>query len=169
MLRFLDEEYLAFLKAEFPETISTQGRVHLGADHLPNKRFDTVVQGRASYDEGLRAGITSPYGHLREYVASRTLGASPDPHVEIIADGLVERVRALKAEEGGLDIYLCGGSRIAGELFDEIDELVIKSYPIVYGMGMPMFTTGLDIKEFTLDGVRTFANGVVVRTYTRKR
>jgi hypothetical protein len=34
---------------------------------------------------------------------------------------------------------------------------------------MPMFGTGLDIKEFTLDSVRTFGNGALVRTYRRKR
>lgn len=169
MFRFMDEEYLAFLKSEFPETLATHGRKALGLDDLENKRFDTVIQGRASYELALKEGITSPYAHLREYVASRTLGPSPDPHVEIVADDLVGRVRALKAEEGGLGIYLCGGSRLAGELLDEIDELVIKSYPIVYGTGMPMFGTGLDIKEFGLEEVRTFTNGAIVRTYLRKR
>ncbi|GAA2780542.1 dihydrofolate reductase family protein [Streptomyces rameus] len=169
MLRFLDEEFTGFLTAELPETLPTHGRKALGVDHLENKRFDTVVQGRASYEVALREGITSPYGHLREYVASRTLGASPDPNVEVIADDLTGRVRALKAEEGGLDIYLCGGSRLAGALLDEIDEIVVKTYPLVYGRGMPMFGTGLDLKEFTLDSVRTFANGALVRTYGRKR
>ncbi|MEV5877584.1 dihydrofolate reductase family protein [Streptomyces sp. NPDC052101] len=166
--RFLDEEYFAYLGAEFPETLPTHVRRRLGFDGLPGKRFDTVVQGRASYELALKEGITSPYAHLREYVASRTMGASPDPHVEIISAGLADRVRALKAEEGGLDIWLCGGSRVAGELLDEIDELVIKTYPLVYGAGMPMFGSGLDIKEFTLGEVRTLANGVLVRTYTRK-
>ncbi|MFC9285016.1 dihydrofolate reductase family protein [Streptomyces collinus] len=169
MLRFLDEEYLDFLKTEFPETLPTHGRVPLGVGDLENKRFDTVLQGRGSYELALKEGITSPYAHLREYVASRTLGASPDPNVEIIDDDLVGRVRRLKAEDGGLDIFLCGGSQVAGALLDEIDELVIKTYPIVYGTGMPMFATGLDIQEFGLDSVRQFGNGALVRTYHRKR
>ncbi|GHE04747.1 dihydrofolate reductase family protein [Streptomyces alanosinicus] len=169
MFRFMDEEFLDFLKTEFPETMATQGRKHFGVDHLESKRFDTVIQGRGSYELALKEGITSPYAHLREYVASRTLAASPDPNVEIVSDDLVGRVRALKAEESGLDIYLCGGSHLAGQLLDEIDELVIKTYPLVYGTGMPMFATGVDIKDFTLDGVRTFTNGVFVRTYTRRR
>ncbi|ANP49369.1 dihydrofolate reductase [Streptomyces griseochromogenes] len=169
MLRFMDEEYFDFLKTEFPETLPTHGRRPLGLDHLENRRFDTVVQGRASYEVALKEGITSPYAHLREYVASRTPGPSPDPHVEIIDGDLTGRIRELKAEDGGLGIYLCGGSKIAGALLDEIDELVIKTYPIVYGTGMPMFGTGLDIKEFALDSVRTFGNGVLVRTYHRKR
>lgn len=169
MMPFVDEEFLAFLAAEYPETLATAGRRALGLDGLANKRWDTVVQGRGSYNEGLKQGITSPYAHLREYVASRTLTESPDPHVEIIADDLVGKVRELKAEEGELGIYLCGGSRIAGELSDLIDELVIKTYPVTIGSGMPMFGSGFSITEFGLDDIRTFKNGVFVRTYSRKR
>lgn len=141
----------------------------LGIDDLPNKRFDTIIQGRASYDVALREGITSPYAHLREYVASRTLKESPDPHVEIIAQDLVGKVRELKAEDGELGIYLCGGSQLAGELLGEIDELVVKTYPQVYGSGMPMFGAGFSVTDFTLESVRMFGNGVLVRTYARGR
>lgn len=169
MFPYVDAEFLDFLKTEYPEALPTPGRRQLGIEDLANRRFDTVIQGRASYDLALKEGVTSPYAHLRQYVASRTLGASPSPDVEIIADDLLDKVRELKAEEGGLGIYLCGGSRLAGELFDEIDELVIKTYPIVYGTGMPMFSTGFDIARFTFGGVRSFGNGAVVRTYGRQR
>ncbi|TLQ43842.1 dihydrofolate reductase family protein [Streptomyces marianii] len=169
MFGFVDEDYLEFLKSEYPETIPVQGREALGVQNSPNRHFDTLVQGRASYQLALDAGITSPYAQLREYVASRTLEESPDTGVEIIADDLVGRVRALKAEDRGLGIYLCGGSQVAGELLDEIDELVIKTYPQVYGSGMPMFGAGFAVTDFTLDWVRTFGNGVLVRKYRRKR
>ncbi|MFI2424080.1 dihydrofolate reductase family protein [Streptomyces sp. NPDC018955] len=169
MYAFVDEEFLAFLVAEYPETIWTPGRRQMNIDDLPNKRFDTIVQGRGSYDIALKEGVTSPYAHLREYVASRTLGESPDPNVEIIADDLTGRVRALKAEDSAYDIYLCGGSGLAGALVDEIDELVIKTYPFVQGSGMPMFGSGFAITQFALESVRSFGNGVLVRTYSRKR
>lgn len=169
MVRFVDEELFAFLKTEYPETLPTPGRQALGIDDLENKKFDTVIQGRASYDLALKEGITSPYAHLREYVASRSLKESPDPNVEIIGDDLMAKVRELKAENSEFDIYLCGGSRLAGELFDEIDELVIKTYPIVLGTGMPMFGSDFAVTEFVLDSVRTFENGVLIRTYSRKR
>ncbi|KOG38157.1 dihydrofolate reductase family protein [Streptomyces resistomycificus] len=169
MLRFLDEEFYDFVKSEYPDTLPTHSRGPLGVEDLENKRFDTIIQGRASYDLALKMGVTSPYAHLREFVASRTLGESPDPNVEIIADDLVGRVRELKAEDGELGIYLCGGSVVAGELLEEIDELVIKTYPIVLGTGMPMFGSGLAVTDFVLDSVRTFENGLLVRTYSRKR
>ncbi|MET9055615.1 dihydrofolate reductase family protein [Streptomyces bacillaris] len=169
MMSFVDEELLAFLKEEYPETISAEGRTALGLGDLENRRFDTVIQGRGSYQLALDTDVTSPYGHMREFVASRSLTESPDPNVELISEDLVGRVRELKAEEGGLGIWLCGGSQLAGELIDEIDELVIKTYPLVYGSGMPMFGSGFAADAFTLEGVRAFGNGVLVRTYSRKR
>ncbi|WP_405906709.1 MULTISPECIES: dihydrofolate reductase family protein [unclassified Streptomyces] len=167
---FVDAEYFEdFLKAEYPETLPTHGRRPLGIDDLENRNFDTIIQGRASYDLALDLGVTSPYAHLREYVASRSLKESPDPHVEIVADDVVGKVRELKAEDGEFGIYLCGGSQLAGALIDEVDELVIKTYPVVLGSGMPMFGSGFDVAEFALDQVRVFKNGVLVRTYSRKR
>ncbi|MFD7444247.1 dihydrofolate reductase family protein [Streptomyces sp. NPDC059909] len=169
MFTYLDEEFLEFLKTEYPETVSAEGRRLLNLQDAENKHFDTVIQGRASYQLGLDAGMTSPYGHMREYVASSTIEKSPDPNVEIVSEDPVARIRELRAEEGGLDIWLCGGSRIAGALLGEIDELVIKTYPEVYGSGMPMFGAGFSVTAFALDTVRAFDNGVLVRKYSRKR
>lgn len=169
MYPFVDEEFLEFIKAEYPETNPTQVRRAIGTDDLPNRRFDTIIQGRGSYDLALKDGMTSPYAHMREYVASRTLAESPDPNVEIVCDDVVAKVRELKAEDSEFGIYLCGGSQLAGALLDEVDELVIKTYPIVYGTGMPMFGSDFDVTEFTLGEVRSFGNGAVVRTYSRKR
>ncbi|MFH8799966.1 dihydrofolate reductase family protein [Streptomyces sp. NPDC017936] len=170
MFAFLDEEFTGFLASDYPETIAAPAREPMGIKDAEHRHFDTVVQGRGSYRLALDAGVTSPYAHLREFVASRTLGASPDPNVEVIDGDLVGRIRELKAEEGELGIWLCGGSQVAGELLDEIDELVIKTYPQVYGSGMPMFGgTGFSVSDFALESVRTFGNGVLVRVYARKR
>ena len=165
----MDEEFLEYLKAEFPETLPAHGRRMLGLDDLENRQFDTVVQGRASYDLALQIDVTSPYAHMRQYVASRSIEKSPDPDVEIISEDLAGRVRALKEEEGPLGIYLCGGSKLAGELIDEIDELVLKTYPLVLGSGLPMFASEFAFTRFALESVRTFGNGVLVSRYSRTR
>ncbi|MGW1547791.1 dihydrofolate reductase family protein [Streptomyces sp. NPDC002346] len=169
MYRFVDEEFLDYLKSQYPETVSTAGRLQLGMHGVRNQKFDTVIQGRGSYQLALDVNITSPYAQLRELVASRTMKESPDPNVELVSGDVVGRVRELKAEESGLGIWLCGGSQLAGELLDEIDELVIKTYPLVYGSGMPMFGSDFADTEFMLDSVAVFDNGVLVRAYSRKR
>jgi dihydrofolate reductase len=166
--RFVDEEFFEYLKAEYPETLPTQGRQALGIDDLEHKRFDTVIQGRASYDLALDINVANPYAHMRQYVASRTIKHAPDPAVEIVSGDVVGKVRELKQEEG-LGIYLCGGSTLAGELLDEIDELVIKTYPVVLSSGMPMFAAEFRITDFTLESVRTFGNGTLVRRYSRNQ
>ncbi|MEU1124116.1 dihydrofolate reductase family protein [Streptomyces sp. NPDC005899] len=169
MMTFLSEEFLGFLTSEYPETVAVQGRKVLGIEGAENRHFDTVIQGRASYQLALDTGITSPYGHMEELVASRTLRVAPDPGVEIVSEDVVGRIRELKAQESRRGIWLCGGSELAGELIDEIDELVIKTYPQIYGSGMPMFGTGFTVTPFALRDVRTFGNGILVRTYDRVR
>ncbi|MFI7384199.1 dihydrofolate reductase family protein [Streptomyces sp. NPDC049813] len=172
-MRFLDDEFLTFLKEEYPETISSEGRKMLGLDGVGNAKYDTVIQGRGSYQVGIDAGLLSPYGHLREYVATRSLDESPHPNVELIRDDVVGKVRELKAESGELGIWLCGGAQLAGLLADEVDELVVKTYPLVFGAGLPMFGGGAgrkdDLAQFGLVENRTFGNGVIVRRYSRKR
>lgn len=167
-LRYVDDEFFAFLKAEYPETIPTHGRRSFGIDHLENRHFDTIIQGRVSYDIALEAGVPSPYAHLRQYVVSRSIKESPDPAVEIVSGDVAEKVRELKAEEGELGIYLCGGADLAGQLAGEVDELIIKTYPSVLRSGMPMFAADFHIDEFVLGSVQAFGNGVIVTTYGRK-
>ncbi|MFI7339591.1 dihydrofolate reductase family protein [Streptomyces sp. NPDC050085] len=167
---YVDADFLEFLMGEYPDTLSTPGREAFGIAGVENKKFDTVIQGRASYQVGLDAGLTSPYGHLREYVATRSLTESPHPNVELIRDDVVGKIRELKSEDGELGIWLCGGAQLAGLLADEVDELVIKTYPVLFGGGMPMFGgRKYSFEAFSLEENRTFGNGVIVRRYTRKR
>lgn len=50
----------------------------------------------------------------------------------------------------------------------EIDELVIKRYPIVIGSGVPMFSGPFDLNHFELTDNRSFSTGTVA-TYSRKQ
>lgn len=100
--------------------------------------------GRGTYRPSLDHGITSPYAHLRQYVVGSTPAHDVDPAVTVVDDPLA-LVRQLKREEGtGSDIRLRGGGRLAGALLPEIDELVLKSYPVVAGTGIPVFDSAFD-------------------------
>lgn len=158
-------EFAAEILTEFPETIPGQAREPLGLTGVPNKRFDTVVMGRGTYEPALRIGITSPYPQLRQYVVSTTL-TSTDPEVEIVSGDPVEFVRDLKRGEGG-GIWLAGGGKLAGALLDQIDELIVKRSPIVAGAGIPMFDAAFGPVRFAPADSRGFAEGVTISTYTR--
>ncbi|MFK0046025.1 dihydrofolate reductase family protein [Streptomyces sp. NPDC090741] len=154
----------AALVAEYPETIPVHGRGPLGLDGVANKRFDTVLMGRVTYEPGLAVGVTSPYPHLRQYVFSRTL-APLDPEVEVISTDPVEFVRGLKQQDGA-GIWLCGGADLAGQLLGEIDELFVKRYPVVIGSGIPLFKSPFLPVGFTLTDSRVFDTGASITTFT---
>jgi hypothetical protein len=50
-----------------------------GLTDVPNRRFDTVVMGLATYEPTLKAGIASPCSHLEQYVLSSALRKDPGP------------------------------------------------------------------------------------------
>lgn len=157
-------DVLDFITGDYPDTLPTHLREQLGVD-VPNPNFDVGVQGRATFQPALDIGATSPYAHLRQYVVSTTY-ESPDPAVEVISADVVERIRQLKAEDGK-DIYLMGGSRLAGSLLAEIDSIVMKVYPVVAGAGIPLFTAEFGPTTFRLTGTRTLESGTVVLSYDR--
>jgi dihydrofolate reductase len=163
----VNQAVLDFIAAEYPETLPSHVRAHLGVT-APGTRFDTVVMGRATYAPALQAGITSPYAHLRQYVASTTLPAGSDPQVTVVPDPL-GLVRELKQEDGA-GIWLAGGGRLAGALLDEIDELVIKRYPVVVGAGIPAIAADhATALPFETTDERTLVGGGTVTTHIRAR
>jgi dihydrofolate reductase len=121
--------------------------------------------GRGTYEPGLAVGMTSPYPQLRQYVFSRSLTGA-DPDVEIVAGDPVEVVRRLRREDG-LGIWLCGGGRLAAQLRDEIDELILKINPVVLGAGIPLFAGEFRPAQLRLAETRTFETGTILATYGR--
>lgn len=131
------EDYIQHLIGEYPETLPGPARAALGVT-AEGTHFDTVVEGRKSYEVGLAADVTNAYPHLKHLVFSRTLPESPDPGVELVADDPVATIRELK-RNGGKDIWLVGGGELAGALYGEIDRVIIKLSPLTIGSGISLF------------------------------
>ncbi|MFE7271303.1 dihydrofolate reductase family protein [Streptomyces sp. NPDC057623] len=166
--------YSAWMNELYPETVPTAYRAAAGVGDAPNRRFDTVVMGRGTYRLPLDNGITSPYAHLRQYVVSSTLKPDTDPAVTVVPSDPLALVRELKGEVGagretGLDIWLCGGGRLAGALLPELDELLIKTYPVVAGTGVPVFDGAFDPTVFDVAERTTFPNGALLTRLTRRQ
>ncbi|GAA4861476.1 dihydrofolate reductase family protein [Saccharopolyspora cebuensis] len=160
----LEGDHAQPIRDEFPEIIPTHLRPMLGMVDVPNEQFDTVLQGRGSYDIGLREGITNAYRHLRSIVFSRTMAESPDPTVELVRTDPVAKVRELKREPGA-GIWLCGGGKLAAALLPEIDRIVVKLHPVVAGDGIPLFGGDFSPTRFRLTRTQPFDSGVVHLTY----
>ncbi|MFI0505236.1 dihydrofolate reductase family protein [Streptomyces albogriseolus] len=161
------EDYVQHLAAEYPETLPVQARQALSIT-AEGTRFDTVLEGRRSYEIGLAAGIPDAYPHLRHLVFSRTLTKSPAQAVELVADDPVATVRELKRQEGK-DMWLLGGAELAGSLYAEIDTLILKVGPVTIGDGIPLFSrkAAFDPRIWTLADHTVLKGGAVFLTYTR--
>lgn len=157
--------YMDWVNERYPETVPTQFRSHVGREDAPNKRFDTVVMGLNTYRVVLDQGVGSPYGHLRQYVVSTSWGRVEEPAVTLVSDALA-LVRGLKREDG-MDVWLCGGGRLASSLLPEIDELIIKRYPVIAGAGPTLADGDFRPTEFTTTDSRLFSNGVSITWFER--
>ncbi|TDD27630.1 dihydrofolate reductase [Actinomadura sp. KC06] len=162
----LGDDMAAWINERYPETLPTHVRAHVGLEGVPNKRFDTLVMGLGTYLPALDINVTSPYAHVRQYVVSTTLDEIADPSVELVRDP-VGIVRELKAEDGEMDVWLCGGGKLAAALLPEIDELIVKSYPVVAGTGVPVFSGEFRPTLFTPTQRESFGNGAQVTWFTR--
>ncbi|MFB7557969.1 dihydrofolate reductase family protein [Streptomyces brevispora] len=161
----IPEDYIGHMIAEYPETLPGPARTAL-AISAEGTHFDTVIEGRRSYEIGLKAGVTDAYPHLRHIVFSRTLGESPDPAVEVVAGDPVARVKELKREEGK-DIWLVGGGELAGSLYSEIDRLIVKLSPVTLGAGIPLFSDKAAFAplSWTLTDRKVLDSGALFLTY----
>lgn len=152
--------------AEFPDAVPTAGAAQLGLDpHIG--RFSTVLMGANTHGVGL-PGAPNPYSHLEQIVFThRDLPEAEN--LRVTAEDPVEVVRELR-HRGGKDIWLCGGAQLATQLRGEIDRLILKRQPLLFGNGVPLFAPG-DYAPMRLDLVRTqnFASGVSVMEYLVRR
>ena len=87
----LEGDHALALAEEYPEMLPAHVRAHLGTTDVPHRHFDTVLEGRVSYEMGLALGVENAYPHLRHLVFSTTMGEPADPAIEVVRTDAVER------------------------------------------------------------------------------
>lgn len=167
----VEGDHMAALNARFSDAIPTAIADAFGIERT-GTMFDTVVMGWNTYAVGLPVGMTSPYQHLQQVVFSRTRTEADipgeHPNLTLTSEDPVEVVRRLKSGPGN-SIWLCGGGTLATRLSGEIDRLVLKRNPLLFGDGIPLFAPGA-YQPSAFDEVSTtaFGSGVVVSEYVRR-
>lgn len=133
------------------------------------KRFDTIVEGRRTYEVQLRMGGSGEFPGVKSYVFSRMMKEKSAPGVEIISEDAAEFVRKLKAQKGK-DICVMGGGLLARSLFDAdlIDEIGFNIHPVLLGSGIPIFHEMDHQIDLELLECKTLKNGCVLVTYRVK-
>ncbi len=103
-----------------------------------------------------------------KYVVSRTLEKPIWRNTTIIREGVVDAIRALKAQPGK-NILTDGSHELVHTLLqnDLVDELHLLLYPLMLGSGKRLFPQG-PRADFTLKSAAPYPSGVVDLHYVRK-
>jgi len=127
-------------------------------------QFDTLLMGRRTYDVMRATG----YGldGKRVIVASHTLQPDDHPGIEIVGDGLEDRIRALR-NEPGRDIWLFGGGQLfahllAWNLVDTVEPAII---PILLGGGLHFLPAPAVQRRLRLERHHAYPSGMVLLEY----
>ncbi|WP_024819451.1 dihydrofolate reductase family protein [Arthrobacter sp. 31Y] len=166
----VEGDHMAAQIQRFPDAIPTVIADAMGIERTGT--FDAVVMGWNTYAVGLPAGMTSPYQHLEQVVFSRTRSEADipgdHPNLTVTDEDPVDVVRRLKSQPGK-SIWLCGGGQMATQLAGEIDRLVLKRSPLLFGNGIPLFAPGAyQPSAFAEVSTTAFSSGVVISEYVRR-
>lgn len=160
----VEGDHMAAINARFADTLPTVAAEALGIEQKRDV-FDTVLMGWNTYEVG---GVPSPYAHLRQIVFSRTRTAQAE-NLVVTAEDPVAVVRRLKQEQGG-NIWLCGGGALAATLAADIDRLILKRQPLLFGSGIPLFgERPYHPERFEVVETVAYETGVVVTELERRR
>ena len=101
-------------------------------------------------------------------VFSTTLGEPAWANTRVVADGLEDEIRRLKAEPGRA-IGVQGSASVVQALVaaDLVDEYRLYLHPVLLGAGKPLFAAGHDRQDLELTALTRYDNGVIATTFQR--
>src|SRR5687767_12785138 len=130
------------------------------------EQFDTFLLGRRTFEPMARVQKGETPG-VKTFVFSRTLRQEDYPGVTIIAEGVEEKVAALRAETGK-DIWLFGGGALFRSLLEAglVDTVEVAIMPVLLGGGIPLLAPPAGQKKLHLTGHKIYPTGIVSLEYT---
>lgn len=130
------------------------------------KSIDTIVWGRKTYDQAIRAMPDPSFGgKMRNFVFTHR-GGKPAKNFEFVREPVVKFAKRLRAERGK-NIWMMGGGQIIAAFLDagEIDEFSIAVIPVLIGEGIPLLGPARRTVEMKLIATKRFSDGVVHLNY----
>jgi dihydrofolate reductase len=127
-------------------------------------QFDTYLMGRRTYEVARDMGAS--FEGKRVIVASRTLRAEDHPGVEVIGEGLEQRIRELR-EEAGLDVWLYGGGNLFAQVlaWDLVDTVEPAILPVLLGGGVPLLPGTARPRRLELRSHQAYPGGMILAEY----
>ena len=129
--------------------------------------IDTTLMGNSTYPITLTVD-EFPYPHTTNYVFTRGTPPPDTDYVQFVSGDIGSFVRSLK-QLPGKDIWLVGGGQINTVMLNEdlIDDIILTSFPLVLGNGIPLFAPGAKRAPFKTVGCEAYETGLVQWRLTR--
>ena len=123
--------------------------------------IDTTLMGNETYKQVLTFGAF-PYPTKTNYVFTRGAPPPDTAHVRFVSGDIAGFVRDLK-EAPGADIWLVGGGQLNTIMLEAglIDEIILTSFPLVLGWGIPLFAPSDVRSPFKTVGCQAFDTGLI--------
>lgn len=131
--------------------------------------IDSVIMGRATYEEILGFGVEWPYADCQSWVVSRQEKLDlPTPKTHLLPD-LSPASLAGVSESSTKGVWVIGGGQVISTLLqaDTIDRLILSYAPVLLGEGIPLVAAPGKETRFRLIESQTFASGIISLTYEK--
>jgi len=126
------------------------------------QQIDTLVVGRATYNQVLGFGEW-PYAGKRVYVlTSSPLESSPPPLTSAWLEGVEPLIARLHDEQRDADTWVMGGPETIQAFLERgaIDAYEVFLMPVLLGTGIPLFPRSDSATQLRLLEHRVYADGV---------
>ncbi len=123
--------------------------------------IDTTLMGNTTYKLALTFD-KFPYSDKANYVFTRGCPPPDAAHVRFVSGDIAAFVRSLKGKPGK-DIWLVGGGQVNTAMLNEglIDEIILTVFPLVLGVGIPLFAPGASRTCLKTVGCRSYETGLI--------
>ncbi|XDD47630.1 dihydrofolate reductase family protein [Leptospira sp. WS39.C2] len=139
------------------------------------EKYSDVLLGKNTYECGFQFGLPpgqKAYPWMDHYLISNSLDTNAyGESISIIKTKDIEScINTLRFKNDPKHIYLCGGGKLAGYLWDRnwIDRLILKVNPILITKGISLFE-GFDVEsKLQLVHSKQYESGVMLLEYQKK-
>ena len=131
--------------------------------------IDTTLMGNSTYRVTL--GVPDfPYPDKTNYVLTHGAPSPDTEHVRFVSGDIAGFVRSLK-EKAGRAIWLVGGGQVNTVMLNAglIDDVILTSFPLVLGDGIPLFAPGAARAGFETTGCEAYDTGLVQWRMVKRR
>ncbi|TGM06165.1 dihydrofolate reductase family protein [Leptospira jelokensis] len=138
-------------------------------------QYSDVLMGKKTYEYGFNFGLTpgeKAYPWMDHYLVSDHLAKNHfGENINILRTTEIKStLQLLREEKNKGNIYLCGGGKLAGLLWEhhEIDRLFVKVNPMVIAKGVPLFDSIQSDQQLKFVRSKEYKSKVVLLEYKKK-